>query len=78
MTIDHQGSEAVYRQLASILRDRIADGTYPPGRLLPARHRLAHEFGVSRGSAERALAVLREEGLVETSQGRGVFVVRLP
>jgi DNA-binding GntR family transcriptional regulator len=37
MTVDHEGDEYVYAQLASILRDRIRSGDLPPGRALP-RH----------------------------------------
>lgn len=61
-------------QLAAILRARIGSGELPPGRALPSRERLAAEFGVARGTVERALAVLREEGLVATTFGRGVYV----
>ena len=74
--IDHDGPEPVYVQLASLLRDRIGSGELPPGRALPSRERLAAEYGIARGTVERALAVLRREGLVATTFGRGVFVVR--
>jgi GntR family transcriptional regulator len=72
--IDHDGPVPVYRQLASILRDRIESGDLPPGRALPSRERLADEFAVARGTVEKALALLREDGLVQTTPGRGVFV----
>lgn len=73
--IDPLGSEHVYVQLAAILRARIKAGVYPRGRALPARDRLAQEFEVSKGSVERAIAVLRREGLVRTTVGRGVYVL---
>ena len=72
--IDHDGPVQVYLQLAGILRARISSGDLPPGRALPARDRLASDYGVSRGTVERAVAVLRAEGLVATTPGRGVFV----
>ena len=74
--IDHDGPEPVYVQLANLLRDRIEAGDLPAGRPLPSRERLAAEFGVARGTVERALAVLRGEGLVATTFGRGVYVTR--
>ena len=74
--IDHDGPEPVYLQLAAILRDRIESGELPPGRALPSRERIAAEFGVARGTVERALGVLRREGLVATTFGRGVYVTR--
>ncbi len=36
---------------------------------------LAQEYEVAQGTAERALAVLRSEGLVRSVMGRGAFVV---
>ena len=61
-------------QLAAILRARIESGEFPPGRALPSRERLAAEYGIARGTVERGLAVLRKEGLVATTFGRGVYV----
>jgi DNA-binding GntR family transcriptional regulator len=37
---------------------------------------LAQEHEVSVGTAERALAILRDEGLIKSAIGRGQFVVR--
>ena len=79
MTIDHDGDVPVYRQLAEILRGQIERGEIPPRRALPSINRLAQEYGVARGTVEKALQVLRDEGLVRTVIGRGVYVVpRIP
>jgi GntR family transcriptional regulator len=32
------------------------------------------EYGIARGTARRAVEVLRDEGLVITVQGRGTYV----
>ncbi len=74
-----QGSIAVpkyaYEQLADTLRERILDGTYPPGSKLPSRSQLANEFGVSDIVVGRAMWILRREELTESLPGVGVFVV---
>ncbi len=75
MTIDHEGDVPVYLQLAAILRSQIERGAIPPRRPLPSINRLAQEYGIARGSAEKAVQVLRDEGLVRTVIGRGVYVV---
>lgn len=75
MVIDFEGRMPVYRQLAAILREQIERGDYPPDRPIPTKKALQETYGVSQGTAERAVDVLRQEGLVETSFGRGVFVV---
>lgn len=63
-----------YQQLVSELQRRIADGTYEPGAMMPSEHDLVTEFGVSRPTVVRALAVLREGGWIESRQGKGRFV----
>ncbi|WP_426506362.1 GntR family transcriptional regulator [Dactylosporangium sp. McL0621] len=59
-----------YRGLAELMRERIAAGEYGEGRPLPSEAQLAQEFAVSLMTVRRALAVLREEGLVATQRGR--------
>jgi DNA-binding GntR family transcriptional regulator len=76
VTVDPDGEEYVYVQLANILRGRIADGSYPPGRALPAARALSQDYGVSIGSVKRAIELLRDDGLVHTVIGRGIFVSR--
>ncbi len=75
MTIDHDGETPVYRQLAEILRAQIERGEIPAGRPLPSIKTLAQEHGIARGSVERAVKILKDDGLIRTSAGRGLFVV---
>lgn len=63
-----------YAQLVEALQHRIEDGTYEPGSLMPSEQDLIQEFGVSRPTVVRALAVLREQGWVESRQGKGRYV----
>jgi len=65
----------VYRQLADLLRQRILSGEIGPRQPLPSGKQLVQEFGIARGTAERAINVLRSEGLARTVPGKGVFVV---
>jgi DNA-binding GntR family transcriptional regulator len=75
MTIDHDAGEPVWMQLAGILRGQIESGQIAPGKLLPSTSRLMQEYGVSDGTVKRAISALRDEGLVNSVVGRGVFVV---
>ena len=54
------------------LRERIANGTYPPDSQLPPMDDLAREFGVSRGTVA---SVLRRMPEVRVIRGYGSFVV---
>ena len=76
MTLDFEGKEPLYRQLANILREQIASGQVPPGRRLPSKLSIRQQWGVSQNTTERALKLLRDEGLIETSLGRGLFVTQ--
>ena len=60
------------------LKDKIFAGDLPPGHKLPSEAELIDEFGVSRTVIREAVTRLRAEGLVETFQGRGSFVLAVP
>jgi GntR family transcriptional regulator len=72
--VDDQSPEPLYRQVASILRERIASGDISSR--LPSLKTITQEYGVSHVTAEKAVAMLREEGLVVVVIGRGAFVAR--
>ena len=76
MTIDHASAVPPYRQLAGILRDQIQSGELAPGAAVPSVKRLRQEYGVAETTARKAVALLRDEGLVETVMGWGSFVVK--
>jgi DNA-binding GntR family transcriptional regulator len=63
-----------YAQVIAELQRRIESGEYPPGSLLPSEHQLSAEFAIARPTVVRALRVLRQEGWIDTQQGKGSFV----
>jgi GntR family transcriptional regulator len=65
-----------YRQIADILRRRIQSGQYQPDTRIPTESELIEAFEVARTTARRAIAVLREEGLIYTVPQRGSYVAR--
>jgi DNA-binding GntR family transcriptional regulator len=65
---------AKYAQVVAEIKARIERGDYPAGSLLPSEHQLVEAFGVSRPTIVKSLSVLRQEGWVETQQGKGSFV----
>ncbi|RSR99561.1 GntR family transcriptional regulator [Streptomyces sp. WAC04189] len=67
-------TQPVHPQIATIMRQRIADGTYPAGSRVPGVVALSAEFDVAVSTVHRAMAALREEGLIITWSGRGSFV----
>ncbi|WP_371580059.1 GntR family transcriptional regulator [Streptomyces sp. NBC_01314] len=75
MTVDLEGPEPLYEQIAVILGARIADGTYPPRRRVPSEAAICDEFSVSRPTARSALQLLSQRGLIVTVRGKGSFVM---
>lgn len=63
-----------YLRIAAALRDRIAEGEWGPGALLPSERELSAAFGVSRMTARQAVGVLESEGTVYRRSPRGTFV----
>jgi GntR family transcriptional regulator len=72
--IDHDGPVTPYRQLAEILRARIARGDWSPGRRMASETDLVQQYGLARTTVRRAIAVLSDEGAVVVVPQRGTFV----
>ncbi|WP_286248232.1 GntR family transcriptional regulator [Streptomyces graminofaciens] len=73
--IDREGPVPPYRQIADHLRRQIEDGTIPPGRRIPTMVEMEQAYGVARDTLRKATQVLKDEGLVETVRGMGIYVV---
>ncbi|MEU4235609.1 GntR family transcriptional regulator [Nonomuraea sp. NPDC026600] len=67
-----------FRQVADVIRQRIAAGDYLAGSVLPKEDDLARDLGVTRPTVNNALKVLEAEGLVRAIRGRGTLVRELP
>ncbi|QMU69163.1 GntR family transcriptional regulator [Streptacidiphilus sp. P02-A3a] len=63
-----------YEQIAQHLRGQIVRGELAPGDTVPSVPELSQTWQVAKATAERAIALLRQEGLVESRQGAGTFV----
>lgn len=73
-----EAPRARYQQVADELRAAIKSGTYAAGAPLPSQPELARRYGLNQTSINRAIAVLRAEGLVRVEHGRGAFVQEVP
>lgn len=67
----------IYQRLKDALAERIQDGAWRPGDVIPAESDLAAEFGVALGTMRKAIEGLVAQGLLERRQGRGTFVRRV-
>lgn len=73
-----EAAKSQYRQVADLLRAAIERDEYAPGSLLPWESELAAEYGVSRVTINRAVQLLRGEGMVRVLRGRGTAVRAIP
>lgn len=74
MKVDSNDPRPSYVQVTDDLRAAIESGDLGPGQRLASGRDLAGQYGVALMTAQRAIDVLRAEGLVTSHQGRGVFV----
>ena len=72
---DNDDPRPLYAQVRDQLIERIRSGVWKPGQLIPNEFEIAAEFGVSQGTARKAIEALASERLVLRRQGRGTFVV---
>ena len=64
--------------VVAALRSQVVGGEIMPGQKLPTESQLTETFGVSRTVIREAIASLAADGLVESRQGAGVFVLEHP
>jgi DNA-binding transcriptional regulator YhcF (GntR family) len=72
--LDPDDSRPPYLQIAHALRAGILTKKLGPGEQLPSGPELARQYGVARMTVQQALKVLRDEGLVFSRPGSGVYV----
>ena len=65
-----------YYQLKELIRDRIRNGEWAPGALIPSERVLSEQYGISRMTARQSVTELVNEGLLYREQGRGTYVGR--
>jgi GntR family transcriptional regulator len=72
--VDRSEPVPLHDQVAAEIRRAIAEGEAGPGDRLPLAKDLAAVLGVNKNTVIRALHILRDEGLLDFTRGRGVTV----
>lgn len=62
-----------YMEIVQVLKERIREGKFPPGKALPSQKEIAQSFETSVMTVRQALAVLEDEGLISIIHGIGTF-----
>jgi GntR family transcriptional regulator len=72
--LDPDSSDPLWLQIAGLIEAEVAGGVLTRGSRLPSERELCGRLGVSRVTLRRALTHLVEEGVLESSHGRGWYV----
>ncbi len=78
VTIDRNEPTPLHDQVAAEIRRAIAEGEAGPGDRLPLAKDIAAILGVNKNTVLRAMHILRDEGLLEFTRGRGITVSGTP
>jgi len=65
-----------YLQVASALRQRIREGHWTVGDKISTLQALENEYQVARVTVRQAIDILQTEGLLESHQGKGTYVIK--
>jgi DNA-binding transcriptional regulator YhcF (GntR family) len=74
MSLDLDDPRPPYQQVAASLRAAILTRKVAPGDRLPSQAELSKRYGVARMTIQQALRILKDEGLIASRQGSGMFV----
>ncbi|WP_324605790.1 GntR family transcriptional regulator [Streptomyces sp. NRRL B-24484] len=72
--IDYEAPRTPYRQLAAILRARIARGDRQQGRAAAGDAQLVQQYGLARSTVRRTVALLVGGGVLSVVPQRGTYV----
>lgn len=66
---------AIYRSIALDIAQRIINGEFSEGTKLSGRSLLASQYNVSPETIRKAISLLKEEGVVNVSQGKEITIL---
>jgi len=78
VNVDRSDPMSLHDQVAAEIRRAISDGEASPGERLPLAKDMAAVLGVNKNTVLRALHILRDEGLLDFTRGRGIRVAGTP
>ena len=65
----------MYQMVYNAIKQKIDDGSYSVGELMPTEQELGEAYHVSRTTVRRAIELLSRDGYLQAKQGFGTFVL---
>lgn len=72
--LDNFSATPLYQQVADDIKQKIENGTYQAGQMLPSETKYCEIYQVSRVTIRNAIADLVEQGMLVKRHGKGTFV----
>jgi GntR family transcriptional regulator len=76
--LNYKSAKPVYLQVVDQVKAAVASGAARAGDALPSIRPLAEELRVNRNTIAKAYTELENQGVIETSAGRGCFITNQP
>jgi len=74
--INREDTRPIYQQIVAHIKQMISSGRLPPGTRLPSVRHMAQDLNVNRLTVHNAYSELQATGWVESTVGRGTFVLK--
>lgn len=75
MIINRNSKTPIYRQIYNDINEKIMQGEYALGSMLPSENKLCAIYGVERATVRKALALMVDDGKISKVQGLGSSVI---
>ena len=72
--VDFESGVPIYMQLVDRIKQMVASGQLQPGQQLPTMRQLAADLRINYNTVGRAYAILDQDGVISTQQGRGTYI----
>jgi GntR family transcriptional regulator len=72
--LDFRSGQPIYLQIASQIRQKVANGELKPGDQLPTVRQMAIDLKINFNTVARTYRMLDETGLISTQHGRGTYI----
>lgn len=70
--------EPIYTRIIADIKAKVASGELRPGDQIPTVAELKAQYSTSVTAVRNAMLILRNEGIVEGHQGKGVYIRKPP
>lgn len=76
LDFDRSSGELLYAQVSDFVREKIYSKEWGVNEPIPSEHELMDMLGLSRGTVQKGIRQLVDEGLLVQQRGRGTFVTQ--